>query len=138
MPSTAARPRGSSSAEGAPSTGSTPSKGAAQPVLDEATVQLRDRGVVTLPKALRDRYGLAAGDALRVLDLDGVFVVTPMVPMVPELAREIERLRTEAGLSTKDLLDGLRRERERYARERYGAGTGAGDASDEDTAGTNG
>jgi AbrB family looped-hinge helix DNA binding protein len=129
MPSTAARP------------GSTSPRGAAQPALDEAsineaTVQLRDRGVVTLPKALRDRYGLSPGDALRVVDLDGVFVVTPLVPMVPELAREIERLRTEAGLSTEDLLDGLRRERERYARERYGIG--ADDASDEDTAGTNG
>jgi bifunctional DNA-binding transcriptional regulator/antitoxin component of YhaV-PrlF toxin-antitoxin module len=93
-------------------------------MLSEATVQLRDRGVVTLPKALRDRYGLAAGDALRVLDLDGVFVMTPLAPMVPELAREIERLRLEAGLSTEELLDGLRRERERYARERYGVETG--------------
>lgn len=89
-------------------------------LVDEATVQLRDRGVVTLPKALRDRYGLTAGDALRVLDLDGVFVMTPLVPMVPELAREIERLRLEAGLSTEELLEGLRRERERYARERAG------------------
>ena len=93
----------------------------------EATIQLRDRGVVTLPKALRDRYGLAAGDALRVLDLDGVFIVTPLVPMVPELAREIERLRLEAGLSTEELLDGLRRERERYAQEQYGLAEGAPD-----------
>lgn len=101
-------------------------------MLEETTVQLRKRGVLTLPKTLRDRYGLTAGDTLRVLDLDGVLVVTPLVPMVPELAREIERLRTEAGLSTEDLLDGLRRERERYARERYGAE--AGDAADEGTA----
>ena len=125
MPSTAARP------------GSSSRKGAARPdpddaALGEATVQLRDRGVVTLPKALRDRYGLSPGDALRVVDLDGVFVVTPMVPMVPELAREIERLRTEAGLSTEDLLDGLRRERERYAHERYGieVSSSSGEAKD--------
>lgn len=84
------------------------------------TVQIRRRGVITLPKPLRDRYGLSEGDALRLVDLDGTFVLTPMVPMVPELAREIERLRIEAGLSTEELLDGLRRERERYVREAYG------------------
>lgn len=110
MPAATTRLRKSAAATPARPTGST----------DEATLQLRDRGVVTLPKVLRERYGLAAGDTLRVLDLDGVFVVTPMVPMVPELAREIERLRSEAGLSTEELLEGLRRERERYARERYG------------------
>lgn len=127
MPSTAARPGGSAH------------KSAGRPALDEATVQLRDRGVVTLPKALRDRYGLAAGDALRVLDLDGVFVVTPLVPMVPELARELEQLRTEAGLSTEVLLDGLRRERKRYVRERYGVeADNASDTSGEDVSGERG
>ena len=90
--------------------------------LDSDTVQLRQRGVITLPKPLRDRYGLKQGDALRLVDLDGTFVLTPMVPMVPELAREIERLRSEAGLSTDELLAGLRRERERYVRETYGEG----------------
>jgi hypothetical protein len=42
-----------------------------------------------------------------------------MVAMVPELAREIERLRLEAGLSTDELLVGLREQRERYYAERY-------------------
>jgi hypothetical protein len=43
-----------------------------------------------------------------------------MTPMVPELAREIERLRTEAGLSTEELLMALREERARYTQEKYG------------------
>jgi hypothetical protein len=34
--------------------------------------------------------------------------------MVPELADQIERLRLEAGLSTEELLAGLRKERLRY------------------------
>jgi len=42
------------------------------------------------------------------------------VPMVPELAREIERMRLEAGLSIEDLLSSLREQRERYYREKYG------------------
>jgi hypothetical protein len=50
-----------------------------------------------LPANLREKYGIEPGDTFRILDLDGIFVLTPMVP---ELAREIERLRTEAGLDT--------------------------------------
>ena len=52
-------------------------------------------------------------------DLDGILVLTPMVPMVPELAREIEQVRMEAGLSVKELLDGLREQREQYYDEHY-------------------
>jgi AbrB family looped-hinge helix DNA binding protein len=85
----------------------------------EATIQVRKRGVVTLPAELRNKYGIEEGDSFRVVDLDGILVLTPMVPMVPELAREIERARIEAGLSTEELLRSLREQRERYAQETY-------------------
>jgi hypothetical protein len=49
-----------------------------------------------------------------------MFILTPMVPMVPELAREIEKARLEAGLDTADLLRSLREERARYVQETYG------------------
>ena len=84
------------------------------------TLQVRDRGVVTLPKPLRERYGLGTGDVLNVVDLDGVFVLSPRASVVPELAAEIERLRLEAGYTTEELLESLRAERERATRERYG------------------
>jgi len=86
----------------------------------EATVQVRKRGVVTLPSELREKYGIEEGDTFRLVDLDGIFVLTPMVPMVPELAREIEQARREAGLSAQELLEGLREQRERYHQERHG------------------
>jgi AbrB family looped-hinge helix DNA binding protein len=85
----------------------------------DKTVQIRSRGVMTLPAELREKYGIQAGDSFRVVDLDGIFVLTPMVPMVPELAREIERARREAGLSVKQLLEGLREQREQYHNEHY-------------------
>ena len=65
----------------------------------EATIQVRKRGVLTLPSDLRDKYTIQEGDTFRLVDVDGIFVLTPMVPMVPELAREIERIRQEAGVS---------------------------------------
>jgi bifunctional DNA-binding transcriptional regulator/antitoxin component of YhaV-PrlF toxin-antitoxin module len=72
-----------------------------------------------LPAELRKKYGIETGDTFRLVDLDGIFVLTPMVAMAPELARKIERLRLEAGLSTDELLVGLREQRERYFAERY-------------------
>ena len=83
------------------------------------TVQVRQRGTLTLPAELREKYGIRPGDTFHLVDLDGIFVLTPMVPMVPELAREIERMRLEAGLSMEDLLTSLREQRERYYREKY-------------------
>lgn len=79
------------------------------------TVQVRQRGAVTLPAGLRKRYSIQAGDALQIVDLDGVFVFSLMAPVVLELAREIERARIEADLSSEELLAGLREERQLYS-----------------------
>ncbi|NUM44686.1 MAG: AbrB/MazE/SpoVT family DNA-binding domain-containing protein [Anaerolineales bacterium] len=79
-----------------------------------ATIQVRQRGVFTFPSNLRTKYNIKDGDTYRVIDLDGIFVLTPMIPIVPELAREIEQARLEAGLSTEDLLQSLREQREHY------------------------
>ncbi len=84
------------------------------------TVQVRQRGTLTLPAELRERYNIQTGDSFQLLDLDGVIVLTPLVPMVPELAREIERARVEAGLSMEEMLRALREQRERFVAEKYG------------------
>ena len=81
-------------------------------------VQVHDRGVVALSKSTRERYGPGTGD---VLGLDGVFVLSSRTSIVPDLAAEIDRLRVEAGVTTEDLVAGLRAERERYAREHCGS-----------------
>jgi bifunctional DNA-binding transcriptional regulator/antitoxin component of YhaV-PrlF toxin-antitoxin module len=85
----------------------------------DLTIQVRERGVVTLPAELREKYNIENGNIFRLVDLDGVFVFVPMVPMVPELAREIERARLESGLSIEELLKDLRKQRERYNQEKY-------------------
>lgn len=90
----------------------------------DTTVQVRQRGNLTLPADLRERYGIEPGDTFRIVDLDGIFVLTPMAPMVPELAREIERARLEAGIDTAELLAALREERVRYVAETYGDPSG--------------
>jgi bifunctional DNA-binding transcriptional regulator/antitoxin component of YhaV-PrlF toxin-antitoxin module len=86
----------------------------------DTTIQVRERGVITLPAELREKYKIETGQIFRLVDLDGIFVFVPMVPIVPELANEIERLRLEAGLSMEDLLVSLREQREKYTTEKYG------------------
>lgn len=75
--------------------------------------------MITLPAELRQKHGIEEGDILRLVDLKCIFVLTPTVPMVPELTREIERLRLEAGLSIQESLEGLRERRARH-HDRYG------------------
>jgi bifunctional DNA-binding transcriptional regulator/antitoxin component of YhaV-PrlF toxin-antitoxin module len=79
-------------------------------------VQLRQRGVLTLPSDIRAKYRLEEGDPLTVVDLDGVLVLSPRASVVPKLAAEIERLREDAGLSLDDLLAGLPRQRKARAK----------------------
>ena len=86
----------------------------------DTTIQVLKLGTLTLPAELRERYKIKAGDTFRLVDLDGIFVLTPMVPMIPELAREIERARREAGLSVEEMLMTLRDQRKRYVAEKYG------------------
>lgn len=83
----------------------------------ETTLRVRKRGVFTIPSELRIRYGIEEGDTFRLVDLDGIFILTPMLPMVPELAQEIKRARIEAGLSMEELLQGLREQRVQYRAE---------------------
>ena len=83
------------------------------------TIQVRQRGTLTLPADLRQRYGIREGDTFRLVNLNGVFVLSPMTPIVPELAREIEKLRAETGLTIEEMLVGLREQRERYYQEKY-------------------
>ncbi len=85
------------------------------------TLLLRRRGSLTLPAELRRKYRLEEGEPLTLLDLGGVFVLAPRTPLVPKLAGELERLREEAGLNVEDLLAGLKEQRKRLYRERYGS-----------------
>jgi bifunctional DNA-binding transcriptional regulator/antitoxin component of YhaV-PrlF toxin-antitoxin module len=98
--------------------------------MQEATVQVRQRGTLTLPADLREKYGIQPGDTYHLVALDGILILTPMVPMVPELAREIERMRIDAGLSVEELLEALREQREQYHTEHYAGQTDAHASTD--------
>ena len=83
------------------------------------TLKVWRGGRITLPADLREKYGIRQGDTLQLIDLQGIFVLTSAPTMVPELARQIEQARLQAGLNTEDLLNALGEQRERYYAERF-------------------
>ncbi len=76
------------------------------------TVKLTDRGVITIPKELRDTYGLHGGDTLTLLDLDGVFILSPRPTLVDDLADRVAAQWTADGQTLETMLQALREERE--------------------------
>lgn len=85
----------------------------------DMTVQVRQRGTLTLPASLRSKHNIKQGDIFHLVDIDGLFVLSPLAPIVPELAREIEKMRLEAGFTTEELLQTLREQRAQYHLENY-------------------
>jgi AbrB family looped-hinge helix DNA binding protein len=82
---------------------------------DAITVQVGQRGVVTLPKALRESYNLRPGDSLTILDLGGVIALSPRRSEVDALADRIAQALTAKGETLETVLQTLREERERCA-----------------------
>jgi AbrB family looped-hinge helix DNA binding protein len=48
-----------------------------------ATSTLTTKGQVTVPKAIRDRLGLRAGDRIKFVEEDGVFRLRKHLPVSP-------------------------------------------------------
>ena len=82
--------------------------------MSSITLQVAKRGLITIPKALREAYNIQPGDALTLLDLDGVFVLTPQLSEVDALADRIAAKLQDKGETLESMLQALREERERY------------------------
>ena len=78
------------------------------------TLQVAQRGLITLPKALREAYGIEAGDTLTLLDLGGVFVLAPRRSEVEVLADRLAAEWKGRGESLETMLQAVREEREKY------------------------
>jgi bifunctional DNA-binding transcriptional regulator/antitoxin component of YhaV-PrlF toxin-antitoxin module len=83
-------------------------------------LQLRRKGVITLPIELRRRYGLNEGDVFTLVDLgDGAFLLSPQVSQVARQGDRVSQVMTEEQVSLEEMLDLLDRERQDYYRDHY-------------------
>ncbi len=84
------------------------------------TLQIRNKGSLTLPAELRRKYGLNEGDVLTLVDLgEGVFVLRSGASQVSRLGDRVAQKMAEEGVTVEEILDALDEERERYYRERF-------------------
>jgi len=77
------------------------------------TLQMAKRGVITIPKSLRDSYGMRPGDMFTLLDLGGVFVLNPRRSEIDAIADKIAAQWAEDGETLGTMLQALREERDR-------------------------
>ena len=82
--------------------------------MDTITLQIAQRGVLVLPKPLREAYNLQAGDSITLLDLGGVFVLSPHHSEIDRLATQITETLTKRGETLESMLQSLREQREKY------------------------
>lgn len=78
------------------------------------TLQLAQRGILTLPKALRDQYNLQPGEIFTLLDLDGVFVLMPGRSKIDYLSDRVRSVLEDQGETLESMLAALREARDTY------------------------
>lgn len=72
-------------------------------------VQVVRRGIITLPKELRDHNRIEDGDMLTLIDLgNGVMVISPQRSRVDKIANKLAREWQDAGESFESMLSTLR------------------------------
>lgn len=88
--------------------------------MSAVNVQLRRKGILTLPVSLRRKYGLAENDVFTLEDLgNGSFLLIPQVSKVARLGDRVAKAMAEEEASLADMLEALDKERESYYREHY-------------------
>ena len=78
-------------------------------------IQVVRRGIITLPKELREHNNIEEGDTLTLIDLgDGVFLISPRRSRVDEIADKLAREWQDSGESLESMLSTLREVRAEY------------------------
>jgi len=80
------------------------------------TLTIGQRGVVTIPKEIRETYHLKEGDQLTLQDLGGSMLLKPGRSDIDELADRIGRKMKAKQLKLDEVLTMAREEREKYGK----------------------
>jgi bifunctional DNA-binding transcriptional regulator/antitoxin component of YhaV-PrlF toxin-antitoxin module len=78
------------------------------------TLRLTQRGVLVLPKELREAYNLMPGDFLTLIDLGGIFLLSPRPSQVDVMADRIRQSLGDQGETLESMLRAIREERLNY------------------------
>lgn len=88
--------------------------------MSTTSVQIRRKGLITLPVELRRQYNFKEGDVLTLVDLgEGALLLMPRVSQLARLGDQVADLMESQDVSLEDMLEALDQEREDYYREHY-------------------
>ena len=79
------------------------------------TIHVAQRGLVTLPKEVRQAHNIQPGQQMTLLDLDGVFVLSRRPSQVDALADRIAGELASRGETLESMLQTLREVRTEHA-----------------------
>lgn len=78
-------------------------------------VQVVRRGIITLPKELREHNNIEEGDMMTLIDIgDGVVIMSPRRSRVDEIANKLAREWQDSGETLESMLTTLREVRAEY------------------------
>ena len=84
-----------------------------------AVAEIKSRGQLTIPKKIRELSHLEEGQVVYIIPVGDSVIVTPKRLELDEAGRQIRNVMKASGLSGKELLEGLKEEREALYRESY-------------------
>ena len=85
-----------------------------------AIAEIKSRGQLTIPKKIRESSHLEEGQVVSIIPIGDSVIITPKRLELDEARRQIRRIMKASGLSEKELIKGLKGERESLYRETYG------------------
>jgi bifunctional DNA-binding transcriptional regulator/antitoxin component of YhaV-PrlF toxin-antitoxin module len=84
-------------------------------IMQTFTLQIAQRGLITLPQELRKTYNIQPGQQMNLFDLDGVFVLSPRPSQVDAIADRIAEELGRRGETLESMLVALREVRTEHA-----------------------
>jgi len=89
-------------------------------IVSRQVIRMRDRGRVTIPASLREKYGLEEGTELVLIEKEGRLVLYPSRwEQVEDLLDQIGEALRERGTTLSEVLEDSEDVREEVFRERY-------------------
>jgi AbrB family looped-hinge helix DNA binding protein len=83
------------------------------------TIQVRQRGQITIPKKVREALSISEGDILTLVQVDEVFLLIPKKLKGAEITDRFTTLMEAQGLTLNDLLEDLPQIRKELYEERW-------------------
>jgi AbrB family looped-hinge helix DNA binding protein len=85
-----------------------------------AVVKMLARGQITIPASLRSELGIEENSVLNIVKVGDSVLLTQKRIAGDKLARSAGKAMAKEGITLKDLLEDLKKQREVYNREKHG------------------